>query len=73
MPATAYGDFAPWRDALVRLEREWFAPALEALRSGTPETVVVHGLGADFSWSSTTQPRDRWRFWRPRRPLHAYA
>lgn len=73
LPTTAYGDLGQWRGALAELEQEWFQPLLEALRSGTLESLALHGLGADFSWSSTVRPRDLWRFWRPRRPLHAYA
>ena len=73
LPATAYGDLPQWREALAGLERDWFHPLLDALRKGAIESLTLHGLGADFSYSSEMRPRDRWRFWRARRPLHAYA
>ena len=73
LPATAYGDLPQWREALAGLEHDWFQPLLDALRKGAIESLTVHGLGADFSYSSEMRPRDRWRFWRALRPLHAYA
>jgi hypothetical protein len=73
LPATAYGDLPRWRDALADLERNWFSQLLDALRKGAIESLALHGLGPDFSCASEIRPRDRWRFWRARRPLHAYA
>jgi hypothetical protein len=73
LPATAYGDLPQWREALAGLERDWFRPLLDALSKKSFESLTLHGLGADFSYSSEIRPRDRWRFWRARRPLHAYA
>jgi hypothetical protein len=73
LPATAYGDLPQWREALAGLERDWFQPLLDALWKESFESLTLHGLGADFSYSSEIRPRDRWRFWRARRPLHAYA
>jgi hypothetical protein len=64
---------AQWREALAGLERGWFAPLLDAARNGALESVTLHGLGPDFSYTCELKPRDRWRFWRPRRGLHTYA
>ena len=73
LPPTAYGDLRQWREALAKLERDWFSPLLDALKRGALETLALHGLGPDFSYVSETRPRDHWRFWRARRPLHAYV
>ncbi len=73
LPATAYGDLPQWREALASLERDWFGPLLHALQNGAIGSFTLHGLGPDFSYVSETRPRDRWRFWRARRPLHAYV
>ena len=73
LPTTVYGDVMQWREALAGLERDWFIPLLGALWKGAMESLVLHGLGPDFSYASEIRPRDRWRFWCPRRPLHAYA
>jgi len=72
-PATAYGDLAGWREAVSELERSWFAPLLEGLRDAALESITLHGLGPDYGYDSELTRRDLWRFWRPRRPLHAYA
>lgn len=73
LPATAYGDLREWREALTILERDWFHPLLGALRRQSIQSLTLHGLGPDFSYASETRPRDRWRFWRARRPLRDYA
>ena len=73
LPTTAYGDLPQWREALTSLERDWFSPLLDALKSGAMKTLALHGLGPDFSYVSEIRPPDRWRIWRARRPLHAYA
>lgn len=73
LPPTAYGDLQRWREALAVLEQNWFAPLLDALRKSALESLTLHGLGPDFGYASEIRPRDRWRFWRARRPLHAYA
>src|SRR5262245_5148696 len=73
LPATAYGDLPRWREALAVLEQNWFVPLLDVLRKSAMESLTLHCLGPDFSYASDLQPRDRWRFWRARRPLGTYA
>jgi len=73
LPATAYGDLADWRDAVAMLERLWIAPLVSGLRDASLESLTLHGLGPDFGYTSSLTARDRLRFWRVRRPLHAYA
>lgn len=73
LPATAYGDLADWRDAVAMLERSWMAPLLSELGSAALESLTLHGLGPDYGFTANLTGRDRLRFWRVRRPLHAYA
>ena len=73
LPATAYGDLADWRNAVAMLERSWIAPLLSGLRDASLESLTLHGLGPDCGYTSSLTGRDRLRFWRVRRPLHAYA
>jgi len=73
LPATAYGDLADWREAVATLERLWIAPLLSRLRDASLESLTLHGLGPDYGYTSSLTGRDRLRFWRVRRPLHAYA
>jgi hypothetical protein len=73
MPATAYGDLADWRDGVATLERLWIAPLVSGLRDAALESLTLHGLGPDYGYTSLLTRRDRLRFWRVRRPLHAYA
>ncbi len=73
LPPTAYGDIRGWREAVSALESSWCAPLLEGLGNGTLQTLALHGLGPDYGYTSTLTRHDRLRFWRRRRPLHAYA
>jgi hypothetical protein len=68
----ALGEGALYRERLERLERDWFAPLLAALRSGRTGMVTVHvpdRLGASFE----TIRGDLRRFWRRPKALERYA
>jgi hypothetical protein len=68
----ALGEGALYRECLERLERDWFAPLLAALRSGRIGMVTVHvpdRLGASFE----TIRGDLRRFWRRPKALERYA
>lgn len=41
--AAQYGDVQAWEEAVARLERVWFAPALDALKRGRLTTLTVYG------------------------------
>lgn len=71
-PAAAYDDAALWREAVLAIERGWLAPVLSAWRSGELTAVTLDLLGPDFSYRTHSTRRDRYRFWRSRRPLRAY-
>lgn len=67
-PARHLDAFA-WRDALVRLERDWFAPLAEALRAGRIERLTLAGFGGEGGIEVGVTPTDLWKFWRRPRPL----
>lgn len=69
----ACGAVAPWREAVLELERRWFAPLVEGLRGSALESLTIHGLGADFGMAVELDRHHLWRFWDRRRPLEAYA
>jgi hypothetical protein len=73
LPSTAYGDMASWRAAAAALERKWLSPLLAALNDGRLQALTVHGLGPDYGYTAALTSRSRFRFWRGKRPLHAYA
>lgn len=56
-----------WRAALASLERQWFAPALDALRAGRIAELRMCAIGDEATLELTVSARDRWRLWR--RPL----
>ena len=64
-----YSDADDWRNALERLERDWFAPLLAALAQGRIGMVSVHTLGPEHVHSSEVTRGDLRRFWRRVKPL----
>ncbi len=69
-PAAALGDGEALARRLRALEEHWFAPLLEALRTGRIGMLTTHvpEAGATFE----TARGDLRRFWRRPRPLSAY-
>jgi hypothetical protein len=55
------------------LERDWFAPLLDALRAGRIGMVTLHLTGPDARLDAETVRSDLRYFWRRRRPLASYA
>jgi hypothetical protein len=64
-----YGQAQAWRDALSKLERDWFAPLLAALRQGTIGMLTVHLFGLEHALQVEVTRSDLRRFWRRRQPL----
>lgn len=60
------GDLPQWREAVVALERDWLAPALQALRSGRMEALVWWPGGDSQVRLDRSALR---RFWRRGRAL----
>lgn len=61
---TRLRDALRWREALESLERDWFAPALAALRQQRMENLALHGFGEGSHLALQLKPADRWKFWR---------
>jgi hypothetical protein len=67
------GEPGTWRTRLAGLEAHWFAPLLAAVKRGTLKALAVHALGPDGTCAGTYTRLDRYKWWRTRRPLAAYA
>jgi hypothetical protein len=68
-----YGDFATWAARLGALERDWFAPLLDALRAERIGMVTLHAIGAGGTLDAETTRQDLRYFWRRRKAVAAYA
>lgn len=62
-------DAVQWRNAMLALEENWFAPLRQALASGALRQLVLHGQGHGHSLTLTLTPRERLCFWRRPAPL----
>lgn len=67
------GDATTWRDELARLEADWLAPALAALRSGRLDALRLVAPGDPAAAELHVARHDVWKFWRKPRPLHELA
>jgi hypothetical protein len=68
-----YGDYATWVERLGALERDWFAPLLDALRAERVGMVTLHAIGAGGTLDAETTRQDLRYFWRRRKAVAAYA
>jgi hypothetical protein len=67
------GDLYRWRETLQRLESNWFAPLLAALKEGKIKRLTLTAFGED-RMHEVSMPRGAlWRFWRATKPLAALA
>ena len=73
--AAHYRDSATWSAQLERLEQEWFAPLLAALRTKQLERIHLHSVDGSDCGTTSVSRRDLWKFWRSsrRRKLHSRA
>jgi hypothetical protein len=69
----AYGEVERWRERLAALERDWFAPLLDALGRGRIGMITLHAIGAGGAFDAETTRQDLRRFWRRRQSLASYA
>ena len=44
----SYQDFGSWEQAMLALEDDWFAPALDALQQGDLDRVAIIGTGMEY-------------------------
>lgn len=59
-----YLDLEPWQAALLDLERDWFAPAVAALKAGTLSTLTLTMPDERGGRQITLKRRHLWCFWR---------
>ena len=71
--AVAYQDAAAWRDRIARLETEWFAPLLRALRRGTVSRIDIVSLGSEHCCRFTITRGALFKVWRRPQALEAYS
>lgn len=71
--AAQYGDAHGWRESLVKLERDWIAPLLQALRQERIGMLSLHAPGPAGTLSVEATRGDLRRFWRRVKPLADYA
>lgn len=57
-------DLGAWREGLVALERDWFAPLAQALRGGRLQQLTLSAPGDRSTLQLRAGARDHWRFWR---------
>ena len=69
----SYDDAATWRERLMALEHDWFAPLLDALRSGRIGVITLHAIGARGTIDVETTRQDLRYFWRRSRPIPTYV
>ena len=71
--AAQYGDITRWREEVCALNRNWFGPLLTALRRRHVSRVALLVPGTRSCERFEFSPADLLRFWRPAKPLSAYA
>ena len=59
-----YGDLLAWQEALTRLEGDWFAPLLGALKAGNLAELRLIGLGSGVLHSFRLRRADVFKLWR---------
>lgn len=72
LPGAAYGDTAAWREAALRIERDWFAPLLTGVLDGTLSALTVDALGPEKGLRIIFSRAHRLRLWRRRKRLADY-
>lgn len=58
-----------WRDALSRLEQDWFSPLVDALRARRCKALTLVGFGAGKGFELQVSATDLWKIWRGPQPL----
>lgn len=66
-----YGDMHSWRMSLEWLDKDWFAPLLQALRQGRLDQLIITAIGGSITRHYTVSRTGLWKFWRSVKPLSA--
>ena len=64
-------DADAWRAAIERIERDWFAPLLAALKAKRIRRLLISAPGDKHSLEISVEAGGFWKFWRKPRPLAA--
>ena len=70
---TQYDDAYGWRESLKKLDQDWFAPVLAALKQGKLEQLTLTVVSEQGDKSFTVTRDDLWKFWRAAKPLVTYS
>ena len=62
--AAQYGDYQGWREALLQLESNWFAPLLQQLKSGQLSSLQINTFTQQQVINWQIQPIDLYKLWR---------
>lgn len=62
--AAQYGDYIGWREAILQLEKDWFAPLLIQLKSGKLSSVDITTSTQHHTLSWHTRRSDLLKLWR---------
>jgi hypothetical protein len=71
--AALSGDFLRWRENLLRLENDWFAPLRQALSSGRLSGLSLHVFADTSAQSFSISRADSWKIWRRRKPFKSFV
>lgn len=66
-------DALGWREALARLDEDWLAPALAALRTGRLRALKLVAPGDRYGLELDITRAGLWKFWRRPQPASALA
>lgn len=72
-PGGRHGDSTAWRQAMLALERAWFAPLLAALRRRSIDEIALIALHPRGCERFEVGATDLLKFWRPVRPLSSHV
>ncbi len=71
--AAQSGDLDAWQTELVKLDCDWVAPLLAALRKRDIASIKLVMPGTGQSLETELTPSHQWRWWQRRRPLTDYS
>ena len=70
---TQYDNAYGWRESLKKLEQDWFAPLLAALKQGKLDQLTLTVISEHGDKNFTITRDDLWKFWRTAKPLGTYT
>ena len=62
--AAQYGDYLGWREAILQMEKDWFAPLLAQLKSGKLSAISINTYTQQHAISWQTRRSDLLKLWR---------